>query len=53
MVTSPQITSLHPVNPDDARLDHARKQVGFIPNMYVNMATGTELDERFAGYRVE
>ncbi len=66
-MTSPYITSLRPVNPNDARpdqkavLDHAQKQVGFIPNMYANMANvpavldtylhGSDLFRRNSGFQ--
>ena len=56
-VTTPYITSLRPVNPNDAQpeqkavLDHAQKQVGFIPNMYANMANvPAVLDTYLHGY---
>ncbi|GAC1526307.1 MAG: carboxymuconolactone decarboxylase family protein [Ramlibacter sp.] len=56
-MSSPYITSLRPVDPDNARpdqkavLDHAKKQVGFIPNMYANMANvPAVLDTYLHGY---
>lgn len=56
-MTSPYITSLPPVNPNDAGpdqkavLDRAQKQVGFIPNMYANMANvPAVLDTYLHGY---